>query len=65
VRSRGPDVVPLSGARRRDQLKEALGSLDVVLTADELARIEQAMSAQSVAGERYLLAVLAHMDSEH
>src|SRR5262249_56103376 len=29
IRSRGEDVVPLIGARRRDQLKEALRSLDV------------------------------------
>src|SRR5215510_9847751 len=32
MRSRGEDVVPLIGARRRDQLKEALGALDISLT---------------------------------
>ncbi|HZW74387.1 MAG TPA: aldo/keto reductase [Caldimonas sp.] len=65
IRSRGEDVVPLIGARRRDQLKEALGSLDVSLTAADLARIAQAVPAEAVAGTRYLPAVLAHMDSEH
>jgi len=65
IRSRGEDVVPLIGARRRDQLKEALGSLDVPLTAADLARIAQAVPAEAVAGTRYLPAVLAHMDSEH
>ena len=33
VKSRGDDIVPLIGARRRDQLSEALGALDVKLSA--------------------------------
>jgi aryl-alcohol dehydrogenase-like predicted oxidoreductase len=65
VKSRGEDIVPLIGARRRDQLAEALGALDVKLTPADLARIEQAVPAAAVAGARYLPAVLAHMDSEH
>jgi aryl-alcohol dehydrogenase-like predicted oxidoreductase len=65
TRSRGEDVVPLIGARRRDQLKEALGALDISLTAADLARIAQAVPAEAVAGTRYLPAVLAHLDSEH
>jgi aryl-alcohol dehydrogenase-like predicted oxidoreductase len=65
MRSRGEDVVPLIGARRRDQLGEALGALDVRPTAADLARIAQAVPADAVAGTRYLPAVLAHMDSEH
>jgi aryl-alcohol dehydrogenase-like predicted oxidoreductase len=65
VKSRGGDVVPLIGARRRDQLKEALRAADLKLSADDLARIEQAAPADAVAGARYMPAVLAHMDSEH
>jgi aryl-alcohol dehydrogenase-like predicted oxidoreductase len=65
VKSRGDDIVPLIGARRRDQLGEALGALDVKLTPGDLARIEQAVPENAVAGARYLPAVLAHMDSEH
>jgi aryl-alcohol dehydrogenase-like predicted oxidoreductase len=65
VRARGSDIVPLIGARRCGQLEEALGALDVTLSRDKLARIEQAMPADAVAGERYMPAVLAHMDSEH
>jgi aryl-alcohol dehydrogenase-like predicted oxidoreductase len=64
VRSRGDDIVPLIGARRRPQLTEALGALDIVLSGDDLARIEAAMPADAVAGARYLPAVLAHLDSE-
>ena len=43
VLSRGEDIVPLVGARRRDQLAESLGALEVRLTADDLARIEEAV----------------------
>jgi aryl-alcohol dehydrogenase-like predicted oxidoreductase len=64
MRSRGEDVVPLVGARRRDQLREALGALDVTLTKADLARIAQAVPPEAVAGTRYLPAVLAHIDSE-
>src|SRR6267378_2007294 len=54
TRSRGPDVVPLIGARRRDQLNEALGALDVTLTPADLARIGEAVPKDAVAGSRYL-----------
>jgi aryl-alcohol dehydrogenase-like predicted oxidoreductase len=65
VRSRGSDIVPLIGARRRAQLTEVLGALDVTLTPADLARIAEAVPRDAVAGTRYLPAVLAHMDSEH
>ena len=64
VASRGDDVMPLIGARQRGQLKEAVGALDVALSADDLARIEKAVPANAVAGDRYGSAVMAHMDSE-
>jgi pyridoxine 4-dehydrogenase len=61
---RGDDVVPLVGARRRDQLQEALGALDLALTADELAAIEAAVPAAAVAGERYDAHGMRMLDSE-
>ncbi len=64
VLSRGPDIVPLVGARRPDRLREALGALDVSLTAAELAAIEQAVPKGAAAGERYAPALMAHLDSE-
>lgn len=64
VLSRGPEIVPLIGARRRDRLTEALGTLDVTLTPDDLAQIETAIPADAVAGERYAPQQMAHLDSE-
>jgi len=64
VRSRGADVIPIVGARRRDQLDESLGALDLELDAADLARIEAAVSPALTAGARYDVAQLAHLDSE-
>jgi aryl-alcohol dehydrogenase-like predicted oxidoreductase len=64
VRSRGDDIVPLVGARRRDQLTEALGALALSLDAADLARIEAAVSPDLTAGARYAPAQMAHLDSE-
>ena len=64
VLSRGEDIVPLVGARRRDRLTEALGALQVELTADDLATIEQAVPADRAAGDRYDPRQMAMLDSE-
>jgi aryl-alcohol dehydrogenase-like predicted oxidoreductase len=64
VRSRGADIVPLIGARRRDQLKEALGALELALDAADLARIDGAVSPSLTAGARYDAPQMAHLDSE-
>jgi aryl-alcohol dehydrogenase-like predicted oxidoreductase len=51
--SRGEDVVPIPGVKSRSRLEENVGALGVVLTADELARIEKAAPKGITAGERY------------
>ncbi len=64
VLSRGDDVIPVIGARRRDQLTEALGALDLRLDAGALAAIERAVPASAVSGERYNERGMAMLDSE-
>ncbi|NED92905.1 aldo/keto reductase [Streptomyces sp. SID11233] len=64
VLAQGADIVPLIGARRRDRLTEALGSLDVELTSADLAAIEEAVPAGAAAGSRYPDSQMAHLDSE-
>jgi aryl-alcohol dehydrogenase-like predicted oxidoreductase len=65
VASRGDDVIPLVGAKRPDQVASAIGALDVKLSSADLARIEAAVPADAVAGERYGAALMTHLDSEH
>jgi aryl-alcohol dehydrogenase-like predicted oxidoreductase len=64
VLAQGEDIVPLIGARRRDRLHEALGALELELTAEDLAEIEGAVPAGSAAGSRYPDASLHALDSE-
>jgi aryl-alcohol dehydrogenase-like predicted oxidoreductase len=64
VLSRGDDIIPLIGTKRRDRLAESLGALDITLTPDELAAIEQAVPHTAVAGDRYDAPQMAALDSE-
>jgi aryl-alcohol dehydrogenase-like predicted oxidoreductase len=64
VASRGEDIVPLVGARRRERLTEALGAQRVTLSADDLARIERAAPPDAVKGARYDAHAMAALDSE-
>ena len=62
--SRGKDIVPLVGARRRDQLSEALGALELELSPEDIERIEQAIPPDAAAGDRYGAPQMADLDSE-
>lgn len=64
VAAQGSDIVPVVGARRRDRLAEALGALDLVLSADDIAAIERAVPRDAAAGTRYGAAQMADLDSE-
>jgi aryl-alcohol dehydrogenase-like predicted oxidoreductase len=64
VLSRGEDIVPLVGARRRDRLSESLEAVDLVLDANDLAAIEAAVPALAVAGTRYDAMQMSFLDSE-
>jgi pyridoxine 4-dehydrogenase len=64
VLSRGEDIIPLVGARRRDQLADALKSLAVSLSPSDLASLERAVPLGSVAGERYASEQMSALDSE-
>jgi aryl-alcohol dehydrogenase-like predicted oxidoreductase len=64
VAAQGQDIVPLIGARLRQQLTESLAATDVPLTQQDLAAIEQAVPKGAAAGGRYAEAQLAHLDSE-
>jgi len=64
VASRGDDILPLIGSRKRSQLTEALGTLDVRLSSDDLARIERVVPARAAKGDRYPTPLMNHLDSE-
>jgi aryl-alcohol dehydrogenase-like predicted oxidoreductase len=51
--ARGRDIVPIPGTKRRDRLEENVGALDVRLTAEEAARLADAVPVGAAAGLRY------------
>lgn len=64
VLSRGTDLIPLIGARRRERLTEALGALELHLSQADLTQIEAAIPPEAVAGDRYDAGQMAMLDSE-
>lgn len=64
VLSRGQHIVPLVGARTRDQIRGVLGAFDIRLTPAELETLEHTVAPAAVAGERYPREQMAILDSE-
>jgi aryl-alcohol dehydrogenase-like predicted oxidoreductase len=54
--ARKPWIVPIPGTTKLHRLEENLGAADVELTADDLARIAQALASVAVHGDRYAAA---------
>ncbi len=53
VHSRGEDVVPIPGTKRRRYLEENVGALELELTDDERRQLDEAFPAGVAAGDRY------------
>ncbi|HEY1449384.1 MAG TPA: aldo/keto reductase [Solirubrobacteraceae bacterium] len=64
VQRGGEQMVPLIGARTRERLREALGALDVQLSAEDMTELEDAIPLDAARGERYPAAGMATLDSE-
>ncbi len=64
VLAKGRNIVPVIGARKRSQLEEAIGALDLNITEQDLAQIESAIPAEAVAGTRYGEQQMRMLDSE-
>ncbi|HEY6590412.1 MAG TPA: aldo/keto reductase [Actinomycetota bacterium] len=63
VLAQGDDVVPIPGTKRRSYLEENLGALDVELTPEDLAAIEEVTPRGSVAGARYNPDMMANVNA--
>ncbi|MFC8100281.1 aldo/keto reductase [Streptomyces sp. NPDC057363] len=62
VAAQGAAIVPLIGARTRERLAEAVPAIDVKLTADDLARIEQAVPFGTSRGSLDASEALSQLD---
>jgi aryl-alcohol dehydrogenase-like predicted oxidoreductase len=63
VLAQGDDIVPIPGTKRRSYLEENLGALDVELTSEDLAAIEEVTPRGSVAGARYNPEMMANVNA--
>jgi aryl-alcohol dehydrogenase-like predicted oxidoreductase len=61
VLAQGPDVVPIPGTKRRKYLAENIAALDVKLTDEDLARIDEAAPAGAAIGTRYPEALMSRL----
>ncbi len=54
VLAQGEDIVPIPGTKRRKYFDQNLGALEISLSAEDIARIAEALPAGAAAGTRYV-----------
>jgi aryl-alcohol dehydrogenase-like predicted oxidoreductase len=64
VLAKQPEFVPIVGARTRKQLTDALGALSRPLSPADVAAVEAIVPEDAVAGTRYAVEQMKHLDSE-
>jgi aryl-alcohol dehydrogenase-like predicted oxidoreductase len=53
VLAQGDHIVPIPGTKRRKYLQDNVGAVDVFLTDEDLAQIEEAAPRDAFVGSRY------------
>ena len=51
--AQGPDIVPIPGTKKVKWLDENIAAVDLVLSAGQMAALEEAFPAGVTAGDRY------------
>jgi aryl-alcohol dehydrogenase-like predicted oxidoreductase len=51
--AQGPSIVPIPGTRRLSRLDENLGAVDLALTPEDLADLDEASAQVKIVGDRY------------
>jgi aryl-alcohol dehydrogenase-like predicted oxidoreductase len=62
VLAQGDDIVPIPGTKRRKYLEENAGAVDVKLTKEDLARIDEVFPPDVASGDRYPQSMMALVD---
>jgi len=62
--AKGDDIVPIPGTKRRRYLEENAAATEIVLTAEDIAALDQAFPLGSAAGERYPPASMTLLETE-
>ena len=59
--AQGDDIVPIPGTNHVPNLEQNAAAVDIVLSTDELRRLDQVFAPGAGAGERYMASALAGM----
>ncbi|RSK45030.1 aldo/keto reductase [Hymenobacter rigui] len=62
VLAQGEDIVPIPGTKRVAYLEENLGAADIILSLEDLARINQIAPQHAAAGQRYPEAMMGSVN---
>jgi aryl-alcohol dehydrogenase-like predicted oxidoreductase len=62
VLAQGQDLVPIPGTKRRKYLEQNAASVDVILSREDLARIEEVFPKDAASGLRYPEAMMASVN---
>ena len=60
--AKGEDIVPIPGTTCRDHLEENVAALEIVLTPEDLSRIEALIPINTASGQRYNEAAMRHVN---
>jgi aryl-alcohol dehydrogenase-like predicted oxidoreductase len=60
--SKGDDVVPIPGTKRRAYLEENIGAADISLSPAEVARLDAALPPEAISGPRYDERMMKYVD---
>lgn len=59
---KGGDIVPIPGTKRRKYLEENVAAADIELTGEDMALLDDALSAEKISGPRYGPERMAQVD---
>ena len=59
---KGDDIIPITGTKQRRHLEDNVAAVDVPLTNDELAELDDALSPEKISGPRYSPERMAQVD---
>lgn len=64
LRAKDPSIVAIPGTRRIDHMRENLESVQITLSAETVARLDQLINQNTVSGTRYSAAQQTEIDTE-
>jgi len=62
--AKGPDIIPIPGTTNPDHMREDAAAADFTLSVETVARVDEVVNGETVAGSRYPPTLQASVDTE-